>query len=80
MKKYQRDMSGYKTDHVFKSQNKIEETQPSLTYSPLDKEVKMQHPTMSHIYNPPRWEDREMYRDTTRPQYDQRDVIIMDNR
>lgn len=72
MKKYQRDISDYKNDQVFKWQSKIEQPQSNSTYSTPEREVRIQDPTTSHIYNPPRWEDRDAYTETPRPCHEQR--------
>lgn len=69
MKKYQRDVAGYKSDQVFKWQQKKEQSQPSSSYSTLEREVRIQDPTTSYAHNKLRW---DAYIETARPQYDQR--------
>lgn len=69
-KKYQRDITDYKTDQVFKWQSKVEPAPPTPTYSTPEREVRIQDPTTSHALNPPRWEERERRIETPRPYRD----------
>lgn len=72
-KKYQRDLSDYKTGNVFKRQSKLEEPQPNSIYSTPEREVKIQDPTTSHVQYPTRWDNRESNYETTRFYHNQYD-------